>query len=114
MTTEENKMTHTLYIIELHYTAPIAELDTYLLAHRAYLDESYKRGIFIASGPQNPRTGGIIVARGVSDKGEHLTREHIANIMDSDPFMVNKVATYKITEFNPVKYSEEFKKVLGI
>jgi len=100
-------MTKSIYIIELHYTVSTAELDTYLLAHRAYLDESYAKGIFIASGPQHPRTGGIILAHNVS-------KETLAEIMDNDPFMVHKVATYKIIEFNPVKASEDFKKILGI
>ncbi len=107
-------MTQSIYIIELHYTAPIAELDVWLIAHRAYLDNSYKAGIFIASGPQHPRTGGVILARGVDNDGDVVTRERLANIMDADPFMVNKVATYKIIEFNPVKYSEEFGKIMGV
>lgn len=107
-------MTPTVYIIELHYTVPLDKLDEYLIAHRAYLDESYAKGIFIASGPQNPRTGGVIMARAFDNDGRAITREDIANIMDADPFTIHKLATYKIIECNPVKYSEPFKKILGV
>jgi uncharacterized protein YciI len=107
-------MTDTVFIIELHYHVPLPELDTYLIAHRAYLDESYKKGIFIASGPQHPRTGGIIMAKGKDNDGNAVTKDILATIMDSDPFTIHKLATYKITEFNPVKFSETFKKVMGI
>ncbi len=106
-------MTQELYIIQLHYHVPVAVLDTYLIAHRAYLDESYAKGIFITSGPQNPRTGGIIIAKAKDKNGNKVTREDLANIMDKDPFMLNKAATYNIIEFSTVKASPEFKKLLG-
>ncbi|MES2347588.1 MAG: GTP cyclohydrolase, partial [Pseudomonadota bacterium] len=46
-----------MYIVDLTYLKSLAEIEPHLVAHRAFLDEHYARGIFIASGPKNPRDG---------------------------------------------------------
>jgi len=48
------------------------------------------------SGPQVPRTGGVIIARAAS-------REAIEAFFANDPYQVNKLATYRFVEFEPVK-----------
>lgn len=107
-------MTSPIFIITLNYTKPIEQVDAHLTTHRAYLDKFYASGVFVTSGRQNPLKGGVIVARSFDNAGKTYTKVDIENIMNNDPFLVNQVAAYTITEFTPVKYSEEFKKVLGI
>lgn len=48
------------------------------------------------SGPLNPRTGGVVIARGES-------LEEISSFFKNDPYHINDAAEYFITEFNPVK-----------
>jgi uncharacterized protein YciI len=48
----------------------------------------------LASGPQVPRTGGVIIAQGPN-------KQYIEDIIKNDPFHINKVAQYQIYEFTP-------------
>ena len=89
-------------IITLTYTMPMEEIDKFLIEHRAFLDLGYEKGMLLASGPQNPREGGIVLARGE-------TIEEIKEFCKNDPFYQNKCAEYKFTEYIPVKYQKEFK-----
>jgi uncharacterized protein YciI len=82
-----------MFVVALHYT-DLAGVDAQLEAHRAFLREQYAAGVFLMSGPQVPRTGGLIVAHAPS-------RAALDAILDRDPFRQAGVATYAITEFTP-------------
>jgi uncharacterized protein YciI len=84
------------FIVELTYTVPFEQLADILPAHRAYLQSAYDQGWLLFSGPQVPRMGGIIVAR-----GESLA--DVEAFFRGDPFQVNGLATYHYIEFDPVK-----------
>lgn len=84
-----------MFIIKVTYIKPLSEVDKFLAAHREYLKTGYSKNLLLASGPQNPRIGGIILARG-NDKNKVL------DFIESDPFKINSVATYEIIEFEPV------------
>lgn len=88
-----------MLIIELTYQKPLAEIDKYLIAHREWLDKYYQQGLLVASGPKQPRDGGIIIALTNSETANQLIKE--------DPFYQQGLAQYKITEFEPVKYCVE-------
>lgn len=85
-----------LFVINLNYTAPIEKIDEYLTDHRDYLDLLYKSGQFLASGPKEPRIGGIILAKATN-------KEELDAIMKKDPFTMGNLATYEIVEFVAVK-----------
>ena len=84
------------FVVEVTYTAPLERIDQLLAAHRAFLQTGYDRGLLLMSGPQNPRTGGFIIARAPS-------RDDVESFFRADPFHQEKAATYRFTEFNPVK-----------
>ncbi len=90
-----------LFIIDLHYSAPLEQIDLYLDPHVAFLETCYNSGHFIASGPKVPRTGGVILATAKD-------RQELEQILSQDPFHENKVATYKITEFRPSMLADAF------
>ena len=52
-----------MFIAILTYKKPLEEVDRFLQAHRDYLAEHYTAGDFIASGPQTPRVGGVIMIK---------------------------------------------------
>jgi uncharacterized protein YciI len=81
-----------MFVVLLTYTRSHEELDAQLAAHRAFLDTQYAAGVFLASGPQIPRQGGVILARGV-------TREALQALLQQDPFAMHGLAEYTIVEF---------------
>jgi uncharacterized protein YciI len=88
-----------MFIIALTYTAPLARIDAYLAAHRAFLAEQYARGLFLMSGRKEPRDGGIILAHAAS-------RAELDAVLRDDPFHQAGVASYEITEFVPTMTAE--------
>ncbi|XLZ72294.1 YciI family protein [Massilia sp. SR12] len=83
-----------MFIITLTYLKPAEEIDQLLAAHREYLREQYANGMFLMSGRQVPRTGGIILATADS-------RADIEAVIELDPFNEAGAASYAITEFVP-------------
>ncbi|WP_269581638.1 YciI family protein [Roseibium sp. Sym1] len=90
-----------LFVIDLTYTAGLDAIDRLLEPHRAFLEAQYADGLFLASGPKNPRTGGVILARSES-------REALERVLEQDPFKAERVADYQVTEFSPVMTAPDF------
>lgn len=90
------------FIIEITYKVSFEELQEILPAHRAFLDEGYSEGLLLMSGPQNPKTGGIVVARANDEK-------EIKEYFSNDPYHTKGVAEHRFIEFTPVKYNELIK-----
>lgn len=88
-----------MFIAILTYKKPLEEVDRFLQAHREYLAEHYDAGDFIASGPQTPRVGGVILMKAES-------RAKIDSIIEKDPFNINGIADYRIVEFTPTMFVE--------
>ena len=55
-----------MFIAILTYRKPLSEVDKFLAAHREYLTKHYAAGDFIASGPQTPCVGGVILMKAES------------------------------------------------
>lgn len=91
-----------MFVIMIHYKKPLDVVEHYLAEHRAFLEEGYQADFFIASGPKNPRTGGVILSQ-LQD------REQLMRIIKNDPFILHDIADYDVTEFTPVKYHQNFK-----
>lgn len=88
-----------MFIAILTYKKPLEEVDRHLQAHRDYLAEHYAAGDFIASGPQTPRVGGVIMMKADN-------REEANSIIAQDPFNINGIADYLIVEFTPTMFCE--------
>ena len=95
-----------MYIVILSYKKPIEDIERMTVPHRAFLDTLYAQNILLISGPQVPRTGGILVARSGKTKDELMT------ILQNDPFYTEGIADYNIIEFNPVKHHAVLKDLL--
>lgn len=83
----------------------MSEVDRFLAAHREYLAKHYAAGDFIASGPQTPRVGGVIMI-----KAEN--RIAVDAIIAQDPFNINDVADYQIVEFTPTMFCDHILKTI--
>jgi uncharacterized protein YciI len=64
--------------------------------HRDFLQQGYDRGLFLCSGPKEPATGGFLVARAES-------KADLEAFFEEEPFSVGNLASFKFTEFQPVK-----------
>jgi uncharacterized protein YciI len=67
-----------MHIVTLTYVADLAEIDASLRDHVAWLDENHSDGVFLASGRQEPRLGGVILADGI-------TRDELDGRLALDP-----------------------------
>lgn len=85
------------FLIEITYLAPIEAIDAALTDHRAFLQVGYDEGLLLCSGPLEPRTGGILIARAEN-------KAAIEAFLRNDPFKLRNMAGYRIAEFNPVKH----------
>lgn len=90
-----------MFLLLSRYVKPVDEIDRVLPEHRAFLDRYYKSGLFIVSGPQEPRTGGVIVTA-------DAPRPVIDAALAEDPFVREGVSEYEIVEFKVTKRAEWF------
>ena len=82
----------------LRYRRPLEEVLTHIDAHRAYLGGLKAKGILLASGPFDPRSGGALLVR-VPDEGVAAALDAIR---DGDPFTRHGMAQYELLPWDPV------------
>lgn len=87
-----------LFVLLVQYTAPLADIEANLAAHRSYLQAGYDKGFLLASGPRTPREGGVIIGK-FDDKAAAET------FSKNDPFVRQNLARYEILEFTPVLHN---------
>jgi uncharacterized protein YciI len=81
-----------LCLILLSYEAPLHEVDEQMKAHVDWLEIGFDQGVFLVAGRRNPRTGGVILARGYADA--------LTEVAKSDPFVTSGVASFEVVPFN--------------
>lgn len=84
------------FLVEITYLVPAEQLGDTVAEHRAFLSTGYDKGWLLLSGPQVPRTGGLLVGRAPS-------REALDDFLSNDPYRVKGMASYRVVEFEPVK-----------
>ncbi|MBA4118517.1 MAG: GTP cyclohydrolase [Candidatus Puniceispirillum sp.] len=87
------------FVVILRYKVPLETIDAFRQGHMAFLDRFYGAGVFLMSGPQAPRQGGVILARCES-------KEKLEEILAQDPFQSHELATYEVIAFTPTRWHE--------
>jgi len=90
-----------MLIVELQYKKPLNEVDRFLEAHRLFLDDLYQKGIMIASGPKEPRDGGVMMT--------FLPKESFEKLIRKDLFYLHSIADYRFIQFEPNRYCNDFR-----
>lgn len=90
-----------LFVIIVRYVRPLHEIDRHIENHRAWLRDRYREERLIASGPMQPRTGGVIIARAKN-------ADEVWAMLSSDPFQSAGVAEYEAIEFDPSMHDPRF------
>ena len=82
----------------LRYRRPLDEVLAVVDEHRAYLRTLQERGLLLASGPFDPRSGGALLLRipDGADAGVTLDR-----VRDDDPFTRRGIAQYELLPWAP-------------
>jgi len=91
-----------MFVVMLTYVKPLTEVDAAMEDHVAFLETHFKAGTFLAAGRQNPRVGGVILAR-------KTTAEKLHALMQQDPFVTRGIATFTVTEFRTSLHHSSFK-----
>jgi len=76
----------------IRYRRPLDEVVAAQDAHRAYLQQLKARGVLVASGPLDPRSGGALLLR--------VPDDHVAATLDAvrdgDPYYQRGLAQYEL------------------
>jgi uncharacterized protein YciI len=87
------------YIVYIEYITPQEEIERIRPEHRAFLEEGYKKGLLLFSGPQDSEKGAVIVARARS-------KEDLVEFFDEDPYLRSRAAVYTFNAFDPVMHQD--------
>jgi len=79
-----------MFILSLTYVKPSEDADRLMQPHMDWVNAGYESGLFLASGRKNPRTGGVILAKG--------DRAAIETYVARDPFVIEGIAICDVTE----------------
>lgn len=83
-------------LVLIRYRRPLDEVVAATEEHRAYLRELKAKGILLAAGPFDPRTGGALLVR--VDDGN--VQQALTDVRDGDPFFANSIANYELIAWN--------------
>lgn len=92
---------HNLFVIDIDYIVPLEQVEPHMDGHLAFVNKGYDKGLFLATGPKVPRTGGVILA-------QSTTKEEIEKLIAEDPFHQHNLARFRVTEFHPRRTVEGF------
>ncbi|BDW98171.1 hypothetical protein MACH10_38560 [Thalassospira tepidiphila] len=94
-----------MFVVSLNYKVPLEQVDAHIEDHIAWLKQAYAKGMFLASGRNIPRDGGVILAKG--------DRAALEDELTRDPFHQHDLADYHITEFDPVMVADGLEALQG-
>ena len=90
-----------MFIIMMNYVESVEMIEKHLVAHRKFLDQCFQNNSMIVAGPRVPRDGGVIISQ-LSERNE------LEQVLQQDPFVINRLVQYDIVEFTPTKYHQGF------
>ncbi|KAF2179959.1 hypothetical protein K469DRAFT_673478 [Zopfia rhizophila CBS 207.26] len=77
-----------------------AEIEKFMPGHIAFLEENFHKGHFLMLAKKVPWKGGVFLATTPS-------REALQEIIDTDPFVIHKIAHFDIQEIAPTHINPE-------
>ncbi|WP_291271016.1 YciI family protein [Geothrix sp.] len=94
-------------MIIVRYRRPLPEVEAVTEAHRAYLRTLQEQGILVASGPLDPRFGGMWLVR-VQDENPLADLDALR---DGDPFHQHGLANYELLPWKVMQGKEGFDRI---
>ena len=93
---------HNLFVIDIDYVVPLDQVQPHIEPHLSFVRAQYDAGVFLMSGPKEPRTGGVVIAAAPD-------RATIEAIVAQDPFTAANVMRCTITEFKGSNMADALK-----
>ncbi|MEW6338143.1 MAG: YciI family protein [Acidobacteriota bacterium] len=90
-----------MFLVLIRYLTATGEIERARPAHRAFLDEHYRAGTLVCSGPRTDGTGGIVLARGTD-------RSRVEELFRRDPYAIQGLAVHDIVEFDVKSHAPAF------
>jgi uncharacterized protein YciI len=90
-----------LFVVLMHYTKPVADVDQVRAAHVSHLEQAAGRGIIVAWARRSPPVGGVLVATAPD-------RKTLEAVLGEDPYVKAGVAAPEVVEFNPANVRGPF------
>lgn len=87
-----------LCLAMLTYVKPLDVVDVHRAAHVEWIKAAMEQGVMLLAGRRNPATGGVLLFRGEADA--------VARVANTDPFVVNGVATVEVVAFTATLATE--------
>ena len=94
-----------LCLILLTYVRSLDDVDAQMKAHVTWLERGFAAGVIVGAGRREPRTAGVILARGRRREAEALAA--------TDPFVTSGVATAEVVQFNASFAAPAFAELLA-
>ena len=95
-----------MFVVLLKFSNNKSRAVEFMEGHNRWIKQGFEDGVFVLVGSLEPKTGGGIVAHGVS-------LEKLKRRVDADPFVVNDVVCAEIIEIAPSKIDERLKFMLA-
>jgi len=92
----------------IRYRRPLEEVLAVTEQHRAYLRDLKDEGVLVASGPMDPRAGGILL---VSVPDDDVVGA-LDRLRDGDPYVTFGMAQYELIPWNVGIGKEDLDKLL--
>ncbi len=83
-----------LFVVLMHYTKPLPDVDAVRADHYAHLERAAVAGTMLAWARRDPPTGGVLIAAATD-------RQALEQTLAEDPYVRAGVAKPEIVEFNP-------------
>ncbi|MEW2415021.1 YciI family protein [Streptomyces sp. NPDC046866] len=84
-----------MFVVTVTYTAPLEVVDPWRPAHGDWLRDLISRRVLLAAGRQVPLVGGVYLAAA-------MPVEDLDQILATDPYVLNGVASHSVVEFEPL------------
>lgn len=95
-----------MYMINMTFTDLDSVTTELTERHIAHLTDYYQQGALLFGGRKVPRTGGIIISN-------QNNIAEVEQMLRNDPFIIEGVMSYEITEFNVVMACTEWQTLLS-
>lgn len=91
-----------MFIIFLKFAENKAKAKELMEAHKQWIQQGFKDGVFLMVGSIKPESGGAILAHNTS-------LEALEKRLQEDPFVSEKVVSTEVTEVAPARVDERLK-----
>ncbi len=95
-----------MFIILLKFGENKAKAPELMEAHKAWIDQGFKDGVFMLVGSLQPNMGGGILAH-------NTLREDLDMRLRDDPFVAENVVDAEILELSPARTMDQMKFLMG-